>query len=153
VPAARSPAAWLALLLMLVLLALAGCANPLAAPPTPTIPPPPPRPAATATASPVPVDLGEDPDDTLAVFEDQLLTVMDQASVMAEASCDDLKAAQTDDPTVFRSIRGYAATLKRVASQSPDMAQDPEIASSLADLDVTMGQLDGALSLCGISTS
>ena len=147
--AARSSAA----LLAGVLLALAGCANPLAPQPTPTVPPPPPRPAATATPSPAPVDLGEDPEDTMVVFEDQILSVIDEASVMAEASCDDLKQAQTDNPNVFRSIRGYAATLKKVASQSPDMSQDPEMASTLAELDTTMGQLDGALSLCGISTT
>jgi hypothetical protein len=143
----------LSALLAVLLLALAGCANPLAPQSTPTAITPPPRPAVIATPSPVPPDLGDDPEDTLAVFEDQLLTVIDQASVMAEAPCDDLKRAQTDDPNVFRSIRGYAATLKKVASQSPDMAQDPEIASALADLDTVMGQLDGALSLCGISTT
>jgi len=101
----------------------------------------------------VPIGLGEDPGDTVAVYVDQLMGVIDEASVMAEASCDELKQAQTDDPNAFRSIRGYAATLKRLAGQSPDLNQDPEVASTLADLDVTMGQLDGALSLCGITTS
>jgi hypothetical protein len=77
--------------------------------------------------------------------------VLDEMSVMAEASCDELKQAVKEDPNVFRSVRGYGATLKRIAAQSPDLGEDEEVKAALAELDVSMGQLDGALSLCGIS--
>jgi len=146
---------WSAIALAALLLVVSACASP-AQPASPTRPPPPPPPAkaaATATPSPEPIDLGDDPGETVAVFLDQLSGVIDEASVMAEASCGDLKDAQTDNPTVFRSVRGYAATLKRLATQSPDLSQDPEVVALLAELDTTMGQLDGALSLCGISLS
>ena len=146
---------WSAIALAALLLVVSACASP-AQPASPTRPPPPPPPAkaaATATPSPEPIDLGDDPGETVAVFLDQLSGVIDEASVMAEASCEDLKDAQTDNPTVFRSVRGYAATLKRLATQSPDLSQDPEVVALLAELDTTMGQLDGALSLCGISLS
>lgn len=91
-----------------------------------------------------------DTEDAILVFLDNLTSVMDEASVMAEASCDELKQARAQDPSVFRSVRGYAATLKRVAAQSPELNQDDEVKATLAELDATMGQLDGALSLCGI---
>jgi hypothetical protein len=146
---------WLAAWLVVQLSVLGGCASP-APPPTPTAPTPAPapsaRPAVAPTPSPPPAaDLGDDPDEAAAVFLDSLQSVIDEASVMAEASCDDLKLALVDNPAVFRSVRGYAATLKRVAAQSPDLSEDEAIKATLADLDTTMGQLDGALSLCGIS--
>jgi hypothetical protein len=134
-----------------VLVVLAGCASPPPAP-RPTVPAPTAGAAVVPTPSPLPAaDLGDDPDEAAAVFLDSLLSVIDEASVMSEASCDDLQLALVDNPTVFRSVRGYAATLKRVAAQSPDLIEDEEIKATLAELDTTMGQLDGALRLCGIS--
>jgi len=94
--------------------------------------------------------VGEDAGEAILVFLDNLAGVIDEASVMAEAPCDELKRAQAQDPNVFRSVRGYAATLKRVAAQSPELSDDLEVKSTLAELDTTMGQLDGALRLCGI---
>jgi hypothetical protein len=150
----RTGAAWLAALTV----ALAACASPPPAPrPTapPTIAPAPafkPKPVPTPSPTPAEVpDLGEDPDETVMVYLDSLFQVLDEMSVMAEASCDELKQALKENPNVFRSVRGFGASLKRVAAQSAGLSQDEEVAATLAELDVTMGQLDGALSLCGIS--
>jgi hypothetical protein len=163
----RPLAAWLAALTV----ALVACSTPtpgpqptappqptpLPATPTPAAAPPflpKPKPGAAPTVSPAPVqamDLGEDPDETVLAYLDGLFQVLDQMSVMAEASCDDLKQAVKEDPNVFRSVRGYGATLKRVAAQSLDLSEDEEVQASLAELDVSMGQLEGALSLCGIN--
>ena len=72
---------------------------------------------------------------------------------MAEASCDDLKLAQQDNPNVFRSVHGFAQTLKGVAAQRPDLTDDETIKSTLAQLDTTMGELDTALRRCGIDAN
>jgi hypothetical protein len=100
--------------------------------------------------SPVPT-MAQDADDVAASFLDNVLNVIDEASAMAEASCDDLKLAQQDNPNVFRSVRGFAQTLKGVAAQRPDLTDDETIKSTLDELDTTMGELDGALKLCGIN--
>ncbi len=80
-----------------------------------------------------------------------LQDVIDEAAAMSEASCDELKQAQATDPGAFRLVRGYAATLKNVVAQQPDIAADEEIKAALAALDTNMGELDGALRLCGIT--
>ncbi len=152
----RAYAVWPAALL----LALTACAAPAPAP-KPTAPPatatapsaPSAQPAvAPPTPSPEPdMGLGEDAEEAILVFLDDLAGVIDETSVMAEAPCDELKQAQAQDPNVFRSVRGYAATLKRVAAQSPELNEDDEVKATLVELDTTMGQLDGALRLCGIA--
>ena len=137
-----------------VVIAVSACANPRpAATPTaaavPTLPPAPaaaPSPSAQTIAS-----LGEDMSDVAAAFLENVLDVTDEASAMAESSCDDLKLAQADNPTVFRSVQSYAATLKRLAAVQPDLTQEQQIKQSLSDLDLTMGELEGALRLCGIT--
>jgi sulfate adenylyltransferase subunit 1 (EFTu-like GTPase family) len=98
------------------------------------------------------VDLGEDSRDVAASFLDDLLEVMDEVSAMANASCDDLRLAQQENPNVFRSVRGFAATLKSVAVQRPDVVADQQVKTALTSLDTAMGELDGALALCGINT-
>jgi len=152
-------AAWLAGALLCVV----GCAAP-PAPPKPTAPPArtatsaavaPAVPAAPA-ASPIPspatvASLAEDSGDVAASFLNSLLDVIDEAAGMADSSCDDLKLAQVNNPSVFRSVRGFAATLKSVAAQQPDLAEDQQIMALLADLDLAMGELEGALRLCGIT--
>jgi hypothetical protein len=149
-------AAWLAGVLLLVV----GCAAPNA-PPKPTAPPVAPATSAPVAppsplASPVPTSatvasLAEDSSDVAASFLNSVLDVIDEAAAMAETSCDDLKLAQTDNPNVFRLVRGFATTLKNVAAQQPDLAEDEQIKASLAELDMTMGSLEGALRLCGIT--
>ena len=151
----------LAARLAAVLLGVAGCSAPPpsatpteVATPTATVarPTTPPSPAAAATPSPATVaSLAEDSSEVAASFQSSLLDVIDEAAAMADASCTDLKQAQVDNANVFRSVRGFAATLKNVAAQQPDLAEDDQIKTSLADLDVTMGELDGALRLCGIT--
>jgi hypothetical protein len=95
--------------------------------------------------------LAEDSSDVAASFLDSVLDVIDEAAAMAEASCDDLKLAQVDNPSVFSSVRGFAATLKRAVAQDPALAEDEQIMASLAEMDAATASLDGALSLCGIT--
>ncbi len=137
---------------MLVLLTACSIVRPPAptpaAAPVPTAAPPAavPSPSALTLA-----DLGEDMSDVQVAFLQNLLDVIDEASAMAEASCDDLKLAQADNPTVFRSVRSYAATLKRLADAQSELTTDAQIQQSLSDLDLTMGELEGALRLCGVT--
>jgi hypothetical protein len=94
--------------------------------------------------------LGEDADEAIASYLDDLIAVIDEAAVMAEAPCEDLQQAVRDNPNVFRSVRGFAAALKRVAAQQPDMAEEVAVQDALAELDATLSQLEAALMLCGI---
>jgi hypothetical protein len=68
---------------------------------------------------------------------------------LAGAKCEELTAETRDNPTAVTEIRGFAATLKRVGSQQPQLNSD-EVRSALAALDQAVGHLDGALSACGI---
>jgi len=47
------------------------------------------------------------------------------------------------------SIRGFATALKRIGATQPVLDTDT-VRASLADLDHSMGELEGALNLCGI---
>jgi len=75
-----------------------------------------------------------------------VLDLAEQAAVFADSSCDDLATLTSE----ISGIRGFAATLKRVASQDPSL-ESPEVRAVMDELDAALGQLNGALSLCGIS--
>jgi len=135
-----------ALAIALAVIALVGCSS---QPDTRSVPTA--APTQRATPSPAPTEAPADSDDVAASYLDNLLAVIDEASAMAEASCDDLELAQQENPNVFRSVHGFAQTLKGVAAQQPDLTQDDTVKSTLAELDTTMGELDGAFMLCGIN--
>jgi hypothetical protein len=113
------------------------------------------RPVGAPTPSVAPLrtpdTTGADP----AALENAFLSSVDdliaEAADLSSAPCEDLTIVTRDNPNMMRSIRGFAASLKRVgASQA---ALDTEaVKTALADLDRSISQLDNALGVCGIST-
>jgi hypothetical protein len=75
--------------------------------------------------------------------------VISEAADLAVTPCPDLVSATTDDPNLIASLHGFADALKRVSASPAELNTD-QVHASLADLDHTLGQLDGALSQCGI---
>jgi hypothetical protein len=72
-----------------------------------------------------------------------------EAADLATTPCDELTAVTKANPNLVPSVRGFATALKRVGTSQP--ALDTEaVRASLADLDHSMGEFEGALSLCGI---
>jgi hypothetical protein len=145
----------------LVVLGLLGCTAQPAPPPTTVAPTATPAPtAAAAVSAPGSVaaatpasalDVGEDANDVFEEILNNVLDATDEAAAMSDAPCDELQTALKENPSVFKSVQGFGATLKRAIAAQPDMADDEELQSALADLDVALSELNGALSLCGIS--
>ena len=79
-----------------------------------------------------------------------VLDVAERAAFMAEATCEELAILVRDNPREVTSVRGFAATLKRMGEQQPELDR-PEVRVALADLDTALGQMNGALSLCGLN--
>ena len=66
------------------------------------------------------------------------------------AAYESLRTAVTKaNPNLVPSVRGFATALKRVGASQPALDTDA-VRASLADLDHSMGEFEGALSLCGI---
>jgi hypothetical protein len=86
--------------------------------------------------------------------EDAFLSNVDdviaEAADLAASPCEDLTRITRDNPGLLPSVRGFAAALKRLASSQPALDTDA-VKLALADLDRSMGELEGALSLCGIT--
>jgi len=143
--------------------ALAGCAAP-APPPTPAptsvptaAPTPTFRPAVPPTSAPAKpqaqptVDTsGNDPAEVQAAFLSNVDDIIAEATDLSVAPCEDLLAVTKANPSLVPNIRGFAAAIKRVSTSQPVLDTD-EVKASIADLDKVMGQLDSALSLCGIT--
>jgi hypothetical protein len=68
---------------------------------------------------------------------------------LATAQCADLTAETRDNPTEVTQMRGFAATLQRVAGSQSALDSD-DIRSALSDLSQALSQLDTALNTCGI---
>ena len=138
--------------------ALTACAAPAPAPtPAPTAAPTPTfRPAVPPTSAPQPqanptVDTsGADPMEVQDAFLTNVDDVIAEATDLSVAPCEDLVAITKANPDLVPNIRGFAAAIKRVSTSQPVLDTD-EVKAAIADLDKTMGQLNGALSLCGIT--
>jgi hypothetical protein len=133
----------------LVAVGVVGCS---AVVPTPT---PTPVPVPTATAAPAPAqptaDLGgENSSDVENAFLSNIDDLIAEANDLTATPCDDLKQVTTDNPSLLPSLRGFTATMKRVATAQAVLNTD-NVKTALGDLDQTMGALEGALSQCGIS--
>jgi hypothetical protein len=121
--------------------------------PTPTF-----RPAVPPTSAPAPppqakptVDTsGSDPVEVQAAFLSNVDDIIAEATDLSVAPCEDLVAVTQANPNLVPNIRGFAAAIKRV-STSQTVLDTVEVKAAIADLDKIMGQLDGALSLCGIT--
>jgi hypothetical protein len=126
-------------------LALVACSAPTPAPtavPT-TIPNPVAGPQAT-------LDPAVDPAEVEDAFLSDVGDLIAEADYLAAAPCDDLVAITRGNPNAVRSIRGFAVALKNVGKQQAVLDTDA-VRSAVANLDHSMGELEGALSLCGIS--
>jgi hypothetical protein len=131
----------------LVAVGLVGCSA-LAPTPTPT---PVPVPTATAVQTQPTADLGgEDSSAVENAFLSNVDDLIAEANDLTATPCDDLKQVTTDNPSLLPSLRGFTATMKRVATAQAVLNTD-NVKTALGDLDQTMGALEGALTQCGIS--
>ena len=130
--------------LALFALATFACGRP-APPPTPL-----PTVAATVTPAPQPTQDAEAAD-VQDAFLANVNDLTSEVEDLASARCEELSAETRDNPTEVTEIRGFAATLKRVGTQQPALNTD-EVRSALAALDLAIGHLDSALSMCGIKS-
>lgn len=120
-------------------------------------PPPTATPAPASVVAPAPVDAvgaaSPQPADDAAATEDAFLSNVDdldaEAADLTVTPCEDLTAVLTNNPNLVPSMHGFADALKRVAASQPALDTDT-VHAALADLDHTLGQLDGALGQCGI---
>ena len=71
---------------------------------------------------------------------------------IAVTPCDELVPVVRQNPGLLPSVRGFVATLKR-ASTTQSVLNTDTVKSAIADLDQTMGLLDGALNTCGIAAT
>jgi hypothetical protein len=145
----------------LVTLALTACSA-LAPTPTPTPVPTPtfaPAPRATALARPNPTSAAQaqptfdptsaSPADVENAFLSNVDDLIAEAADLTVTPCPDLTALTRANPNLLPSVRGFAAAAKRIGSTQAVLDTDA-VKTELADLDHSMGELEGALSLCGI---
>jgi hypothetical protein len=123
--------------------------QPTAAQQSPSAPAPAPAPA--ASPSPVPAtELDEDAAAVVDAFMGNVIDVGQQIANSSDLSCDELRTLMRDNPSEITSLLRFAASLQRIADQEPVLEQ-PEVQVLLEELDGAVAQLNGALSLCGIS--
>ena len=70
---------------------------------------------------------------------------------LANAECAQLTAETRANPTELAQMRGFAATLQRVATSQSALDSD-DVRSSLTALTQALSQLDTALATCGIKS-
>jgi hypothetical protein len=134
---------------VLFILLAGACASPA---PTPTppratliLPTPIPSPSQNAAAQ-----FQEDPDEVEAAFHAEVEQIIAQAQFLTSAPCDRVSGAITQDPSLVTRLKGFAATLKRIApkDQALDRQGTPFL---LKRMDDALGELDQKLGSCGIS--
>jgi hypothetical protein len=132
---------------VLVGLCCAACSLVASAPATPT-PLPPTATAVLPVATPAPTV-----DTAAADIQDAFLTnvndLTSDVETLATAQCADLTQETRANPTEVTQIRGFAATLQRVATTQAALDSD-DVRSALSDLGQALAQLDAALKTCGI---
>jgi hypothetical protein len=143
---------WRCLGLAWLAVALVGCRA--------AAPPPVPTPVPTVTAVPRPpgaqaqptaIDLSTaDPATVENAFLSNIDDLIAEANDLTATACPDLTQVTRDNPSLVPSLRGFAATMKRVGSSEAVLNTD-NVKIALGDLDHTMGALEGALSACKIT--
>jgi hypothetical protein len=93
---------------------------------------------------------GADPTEVENAFLSNIDDVIAEAADLTAAPCEDLRLVTRDNPNLVPSVRGYAATLKRLGSSQAVLNTDA-VKAGLSDLDHSMGELEGALNQCGIT--
>jgi hypothetical protein len=129
---------------MLVAFTLAGCGG---SPPAPT-----PAPVATqapAAALPTPDPTEASPADIENAFLSNVDDLIAEAADLAVSPCADLTDFTRQNPTLVPSIRGFAAAMQRIGATEP-VLNTSAVKDALADLAHSIGELEGALSTCGI---
>ena len=136
-----------AVVAVLMALALTACGAPT---PTPT---PAPAPTATVAARPNPQPTFDPSTASPADVENAFLSNVDdliaEAADLAVTPCPDLVMLTRDNPNLLPSVRGFAAAAKRIGATQTVLNTDA-VKTELSDLDHSMGELEGALNLCGI---
>ena len=157
----RNARAASAIALLLVGVGLVGCGAPAAAPsaqPAPAataVPAPLATPTSAAAASGNPgsgqprADATALPSDVENAYLSNVDDLIAEAADLTVTPCDELTAMTKANPNLVPTVRGFATALKRVGTSQPALDTDA-VRASLADLDHSMGQFEGALSLCGI---
>jgi hypothetical protein len=138
---------------VLVAVLLTACSAPPPAP-TPTALP---ASTATAVAPPKPTAATQatfdpstaSPADVENAFLSNVDDLIAEAADLTDTPCPDLTMIIRDNPNLVPSIRGFAAAVKRISGTQAVLDTDA-VKAELSDLDQSMGDLEGALSLCGI---
>jgi len=139
------------LITTLVTVLLTAC-DALAPAPTPTPVPVPtstPVPAPTATSQPAFDPSTASPADMENAFLSNVDDLIAEAADLTVTPCADLTTVTRDNPNLVPSIRGFAAAIKRISASQAVLNTDA-VKAELSDLDHSMGELEGALSQCGI---
>src|SRR5689334_5096574 len=108
----------------------AACGSAAAPPATPTAAPP--TPTAVPKGTPVPT-LDPATSDIQDAFLTNVNDLTSDVETLATAECADLTAETQANPTELANIRGFAATLQRVAASQAGLNSD-DVRSSLSDL-------------------
>jgi hypothetical protein len=144
-----------------VALALSACGGPAPSPtPAPTATSVP-APTATVAARPNPTSASQpqaqptfdpsaaSPADIENAFLSNVDDLIGEAADLAVTPCPDLIMVTRDNPNLLPSVRGFAAAAKRIGATQTVLNTDA-VKTELSDLDHSMGELEGALNLCGI---
>jgi hypothetical protein len=132
---------WLPLAALGLCLLLA-CSAP-APPATPT-----PAPTPTPAATPVPT-LDAQVTDIQYAFLSEVNDLTSDVEALSTTPCADIASETQAHPTAVSQMRGFAATLQRVAGTQAALDSD-DVRSALGDLSKALTQLDAALSACGL---
>jgi hypothetical protein len=109
-----------------------------------------------ATATPVPrgtpvPTLDPAKSDIQDAFLTNVNDLTSDVETLASAQCADLTAETQANPTELAEMRGFAATMQRVAATQPALDSD-DVRGAVADLTMALSQLDSALATCGIKS-
>jgi hypothetical protein len=136
--------------LLAVLLCACGAPAPAPAPTATTVPQRAPTP--TVQVQPTADLSGASPSDVENAFLSNVDDLIAEASDLTVSTCEDLTQLTRDNPNLMPSLRGFTAAMRRVANSQSVLNTD-SVKLALGDLDHTMGELEGALKLCGITQS
>jgi ABC-type sugar transport system substrate-binding protein len=133
---------------LFVALAVSACARPAPAPTPTPIPPTPTAVAAQAQPTRDPTGAAS-PADVENAFLSNIDDLIAEAADLTVTPCPDLTQVTVDNPNLLASVHGFAAAAKRLGANQAVLNTDA-VKNELSDLDHSIGELDAALSLCGI---